>query len=142
RFRRETPAVLSLLDPAEIAVIDIGKLALTARVPLAPCIEPRGLAMDVSSRRLFSGCSNGAMVVSDPDSRKIIARLPIAAWVGDIAFDPDLHLAFAGSSAGILTILREESPHKLTIVETVPTQAWAHRMTIDPRIQTGLLRGR
>ena len=97
--------------------------------------------MDVSSRRLFSGCSNGAMVVSDPDSRKIIARLPIAAWVGGIAFDPDLHLAFAASSAGILTIVREESPDKFTIVEKVPTKAGAHTMTIDPKSHTALLVG-
>jgi DNA-binding beta-propeller fold protein YncE len=128
-----------LADPAEIAVIDISKFEITARIPLAPCIEARGMAMDVNSRRLFSGCSNGVMVVTDPDARKVVARLPIATWADDIAFDPELRLAFAASSAGVLTIVREESPDKFTVVENVPTKVGAHTMTIDPKSHRVLL---
>ncbi|MCL4482166.1 MAG: hypothetical protein M1445_06050 [Bacteroidetes bacterium] len=55
---------------------------------IAPGEEPSGLALDNVNHRLFSVCSNKLMVVSDAETGKIIAQLPIGDRCDGTAFDP------------------------------------------------------
>ena len=113
--------------------IDAKKLTVLAHWSLKPCEEPSGLAMDTHGRRLFAGCSNKMMAVVDADSGKVLATPPIGQGVDANGFDPGTKFAFASNGEGTLTVVREESPTKYTVVEDVTTQRGARTMALDPK---------
>jgi hypothetical protein len=47
-------------------------------------------------------------------------------------FDPGTQLAFASCGDGTTTIAHEDSPDKLTVVQTLKTESGARTMTLDP----------
>jgi DNA-binding beta-propeller fold protein YncE len=124
---------VNIEDKSQIDAIDPSKMEVKARWPLAPCQEPSGLAIDRKNRRLFAGCDNKVMAVVDADSGKVIATPPIGEGVDANAFDPETKLAFASCGDGHLTVVREESPDKFTVVENVPTQEGARTMALDEK---------
>jgi DNA-binding beta-propeller fold protein YncE len=123
---------VNIEDKSELVSLDPEKLVVKARWPLAPCQEPSGLAMDRKNRRLFSGCDK-LMAIVDADSGKIVSTLPICDGVDATAYDDETHLAFASCHDGKLTVIREESPDKFSVAETVTTQEGARTMTLDPK---------
>jgi DNA-binding beta-propeller fold protein YncE len=122
-----------LADPAEIAVIDTAKLSLLERLQLSPCNEPRGVALDSKARRLFVGCSNGMLVVLDPDSPKLVAHLTVEEGTGDVVLDAAAHVVFTANAAGTVSVISEEFPDKYRILATIPTARGASHLAIDPR---------
>ncbi len=119
-------------DKSEIAEIDAQKLTITHRWPLAPCKEPSGLALDAENHRLFAVCDNNVMAVVNAATGKVIATPKIGDDPDAAGFDPELHLAFSSNGgSGTLTVVREDSPDKFTVVEEVPTQKYARTMAID-----------
>jgi hypothetical protein len=113
--------------------IDPNKLEVKTRWPLAPCTEPSGLALDRKNRRLFVGCDNKMMAVVDADTGKVITTLPIGEGVDATWFDDETNLAFASCGEGVLTVVREESPDKFSVAESVPTQQGARTMALDSK---------
>ncbi|HXJ91733.1 MAG TPA: YncE family protein [Terriglobia bacterium] len=112
--------------------IDSKKLKVLNRWPLAPCESPSGLAMDTEHRRLFVGCHNKMMAILDADNGKVVATVPIGEGVDANRFDPGTHLAFSSNGDGTLTVVREDSPDKYTVVQNVTTQRGARTMEVDP----------
>ncbi len=114
---------VNIEDKSELVAIDPNKLEVKTKWPLAPCTEPSGLAIDRKNRRLFVGCDNKMMAVVDADSGKVLATPAIGEGVDATAFDPETGLAFASCGGdGVLTVVKEESPDKFSVAETVPTQ--------------------
>ncbi len=114
---------VNIEDKSELVVIDPNKLEVKAKWPLAPCAGPSGLAIDRKNRRLFVGCDNKMMAVVDADSGKVLATPAIGDGVDATTFDDQTGLAFASCGAdGVLTVVREESPDKFSVAETVTTQ--------------------
>jgi DNA-binding beta-propeller fold protein YncE len=124
---------VNIEDKSELLALDARTLAVQKRWSLAPCAEPSGLAIDRAQRRLFSVCDNGVMVVSDADSGRVLAKLPIGAGVDGAAFDPATHLAFSSNGEGTLTVVREQSPDSFSVVATVPTQRGGRTVALDER---------
>jgi len=124
---------VNIEDKSQLVAIDADKLTVKSRWPLAPCQEPSGLAMDRKNRRLFSGCYNKMMAVVDADSGKVVTTVPIGGGVDANAFDGDAGLAFASCGEGVLTIVREESPQKFSVLDNVKTQEGARTMALDPK---------
>lgn len=124
---------VNIADTSEVVEIDSSKLAVTKRFSIKPGVEPSGLAVDVDHHRIFSGCNNKIMTVLDIKSGKVIAVLPIGEECDGVGFDKDTGLAFASNGDGTLTIVKESSPGKFEVVETVSTQQGARTMTIDPK---------
>ena len=125
---------VNLEDKGEVVAIDAGALKVRAHWPLAPCEEPTGLAIDVAHRRLFSACGNKMMAVVDADSGRVVTTVPTGGGADGAAFDPDRQLAFIPNGAdGTLTVVREVSPDKFEVVQTLPTQRGARTITLDPR---------
>jgi DNA-binding beta-propeller fold protein YncE len=110
-----------------------GMLSVISRWPLAPGEEPTGLAMDVKNHRLFAGCHNKMMVVVDSESGKVLATPPIGAGVDGCAFDHETGLAFASCGDGTLSIVKETSPGKFEVVQTVATKQGAKTLVLDPK---------
>lgn len=124
---------VNIEDKSQLVAIDPNKLEVKSRWPLAPCQEPSGLSIDRKNHRLFSGCDNKLMAVVDADSGKVITTLPIGEGVDATAFDEETGLAFASCGEGVLTVVREESPVKFSIVENVKTQEGARTLALDPK---------
>jgi DNA-binding beta-propeller fold protein YncE len=124
---------VNIEDKSELTAIDSNKLAVKSTWPLAPCKEPSGLAMDRKNRRLFVGCDNKMMAVVNADTGKVLATPAIGEGVDATAFDDETGLAFASSGEGVLTVVREESPDKFSVVENVPTQQGARTLALDSK---------
>jgi DNA-binding beta-propeller fold protein YncE len=123
---------VNIEDTSEIAIIDPKKGTVEKRAPLAPCVEPSGLAIDRKHHRLFSVCSNETMVVTDAGTLKVVASVPIGKGVDGAAFDVDR--AFSSNGAdGTITVVHEITPDKYEVEETVPTARGARTIAADPK---------
>ncbi len=124
---------VNIEDKSLVAVIDAQKLAVEKRWPLAPCEEPSGMAIDREHGRLFIGCRNRMMAAVDTESGRVVTTVPIGAGVDANAFEPATGLAFASCGDGTLTVAHEDSPDRLTVVQTVETQRGARTMALDEK---------
>jgi DNA-binding beta-propeller fold protein YncE len=122
-------------DKNEVAVIDSKTHSVIASWPLALGEEPTGMALDAAHRRLFVGCHNKMMLMLDADTGKTIATVPIGVGVDACAFSDATQLAFASCGDGTLTIAKEETPDKLSVVQTLTTERGARTMVLDPKTQ-------
>ena len=118
-------------DASELHHLDAQNLKELHRWPLAPCKSPSGLAMDLSTRRLFSVCDEKVMAVVNADTGKVVATPAICDGPDASGFDPSTGYVFASCGDGNLTIIHEDSPDKYTVVENVPTKKSARTMGLD-----------
>ena len=120
-------------DKNEVAVIDAAKHEVITRWPLAPGEGPSGIALDAAHHRLFAGCHNKMMVMLDTETGKVVTTVSIGAGVDGCAFDDSTQLAFASCGDGTTMIAKEDTPQKLTVVQTLETERGARTMAIDPK---------
>jgi DNA-binding beta-propeller fold protein YncE len=130
---------VNIEDKSELTAIDANKLVVKTKWRLAPCESPSGLSMDKKNRRLFVGCDNKMMAVVDADSGKVLATPAIGDGVDATAFDDETGLAFASCGEGVLSVIREESPEKFMLAETVPTQTGARTLALDSKTHNVLV---
>jgi YVTN family beta-propeller protein len=123
----------NLEDKSEVAVIDSTKHEVVAHWPIAPGEEPSGIALDAAHHRLFAGCNNKMMIMLDTATGKVVGNVPIGAGVDSCAFDDASQFAFASCGDGTTTIAKEETPQKLTVVQTLKTERGARTMALDPK---------
>jgi DNA-binding beta-propeller fold protein YncE len=124
---------VNLEDKSEVVEIDSAKLVVTKRYSLKPGEEPTGIGVDPEHHRVFSGCNNKLMTVLDTESGKVVATVPVGEGVDGSGFDPAAGLAFSSNGEGTLTVVRESSPGKFEVAETVPTQRGSRTMAIYPK---------
>ncbi len=119
----------------EIVAIDTNDLTVKSRFPVAPSGAPTSITMDRKSRRLFVGGRNPKMLVMmDADTGKVIGEpFPIGDRVDANVFDPSTNTLAAATREGTLHIFHEDSPDKLSVVETVKTEFGAKTMGLDPK---------
>ena len=120
-------------DKSEVAVIETQTHQVAESWPLAPGKEPSGLACDLAHHRLFSGCANEMMMVVDSMNGKIVGSVPIGKDVDAVALDPETQLVFSSNGEGTVTVVREFSPEKLEVIQTLPTERGARTMALDPK---------
>ena len=121
-------------DKNEVTVIDTKSHQVVTNWPIAPGEEASGMAIDLKNHRLFLGCGGSkTMVMMDSTSGKVIASVPIGQGVDANAFDPGTGFAFASCGDGTTTIAHEDTPDKLTVVQTLETQRGSRTMTLDPK---------
>ena len=118
-------------DKSEVAVIDTKTHKVVSTWPIAPGEEPSGMAFDAQHQRLFLGCGNKMMVMMDSTSGKVVASVPIGEGVDATKFDSATQLAFCSFGDGTVTIAHEDSPDKLTVVQTLKTEPRARTMALD-----------
>ena len=122
---------VNIEDVAEVAEIDGKSLSVSRRFSLKPGEEPTGLALDIKNHHVFSGCHNKVMTVLDINKGNVIATVPIGLGVDGNAFDQETGLVFSANGEGTLTVVKESTPGKYEVVETVPTQRGSRTMAID-----------
>jgi hypothetical protein len=83
------------------------------------------MEMDRERRRLFSsGRDPQFLVMMNADSGKIIQSLPIGAGVDGSVYEAGTALLFVSTRDGKAHIFHEDSPDKLTEVETLKNRVW------------------
>ncbi len=118
----------------QIVVIDTKAMKEVSRYWLPGCEEPSGLALDRAHTRLFSVCGNSQMAVSDPTTGKVVTLVPIGPGVDAASYDPETTLVFASNGGdGTLSVIRQESADRYTLVENVATQRGSRTMALDPK---------
>ena len=123
-------------NPGTNMVVAIDALTNTvkARWPTAPEGQPVSMAMDQKSRRLFTAGRDPQFVdMMDADSGKIVQSYPISAGVDANAFEPSTSMLFVSTREGMLHIYHEDSPDKLSEVDSVKTQYGAKTCQIDSK---------
>jgi DNA-binding beta-propeller fold protein YncE len=118
-------------DKNEVVVIDAKAHKVVQTWPIEPGESASGLAIDREHHRLFLGCDNKMMLMMDSTSGKVIDKVTIGEGVDANAFDPQTQFAFA-SCRETATIAHEDSPNKLTVVQTLKTATGARTMALDP----------
>ena len=126
---------VNIRSSSEVAEFDALSLKVVNRWPLAPGQRPNGLAIDAKNRRLFSGCNgNSKMVVMDADKGTVIATVDIGRGSDGCGFDPAKGLAYSANGGdGTVTVIGEPEPGRFKVVATIPTQASARTMALDPK---------
>lgn len=114
------------------AIARIAHGAVTALWTMPGCERPHGLAMDTETRRLFSTCANGRMVVVDADNGGIVATLDIGRGSDAAAFDPVRRRAFSSNGDGTLSIVREAGADSFAPAASLATRPGARTMALDP----------
>jgi DNA-binding beta-propeller fold protein YncE len=122
---------VNIEDSSAVAEIDPVTMKVTRRWSLAPCQSPTGLAIDRAHHRLFSGCRNQMMAISDAAAGKVITTVPIGQGVDACRFDAATQLAFASNGDGTLTVVHEDSPDQFRVVATDTTRRGARTMELD-----------
>lgn len=124
---------VNIEDRNEIVQFDPKTLEIKHHWSIAPqCDSPSGLAIDAKTRRLFPVCENRVMAIVDADSGKVITTVPTGAGTDAATFDPGTKLAFASNGQdATLSVIKEESPDKFSLVENAKTQRGARTMALD-----------
>jgi DNA-binding beta-propeller fold protein YncE len=118
----------------DVVAIDTRTLTIKARWPVAPAGTPVALAMDRQHRRLFSaGRGPQMLVMMDADSGKILQSFPIGVGVDATIYEPETGMVFVSTRDGMIHVFHEDSPDKLSPVETVKTEYGAKTMALDPK---------
>jgi YVTN family beta-propeller protein len=124
---------INLEDKNSIAVVDSRTHRVVANWPIAPGEEATGIALDKATHRLFVGCGNKLMLMIDSANGKVVAKVPAGDGVDATWFDPETRLAFSSAREGVVTIAHEDSPDRLTTVQTLKTAAGSRTMALDPK---------
>jgi len=121
-------------DKNDVVAIDTRTLTIKSRWPVAPEGQAVAMAIDAKNRRLFSSGRNPQfLVMMDADNGKVIQSFPITAGVDANVFEPATGLLFVSTREGMIHIYHEDSPDKLSEVQTVKTEYGAKTMQIDPK---------
>ena len=123
---------VNIEDKNAVAVIDTKTHKVSATWPLAPGEEPTGLAIDLERHRLFAGCHNKLIVTLDSVTGKVVDSVPIGQGVDATVFDAGTQYVFASCGDGTVTIAHEDTPDKLTVMQTLVTERGARTMALDP----------
>ncbi len=124
---------VNIEDKSEIAQLDPQTLKVKKTWSLSPCEEPSGLAIDLEARRLFSVCSNNKMAVVNADSGQVIATVAIGNGPDAAGYDPARKLVFSSNGEGTLTVVRQDSPDKYTVLENAANERSARTMSLDTK---------
>ncbi len=119
-------------DKSEVVAFDARSLKVLKSWSIAPGEGPSGLAIDLKHKRLFSVCDK-IMAVSDYVNGKLVTTLPIGGGPDAVRYDPGTGLVFASNGEGTLTVVKQESADRYTVLETVPTARGARTMELDPK---------
>ena len=114
-------------------VVQIDAQKLTVDKKWKTCEKPASMGIDRENRRLFVGCRSKVMAVMNVDTGQVIATLPIGDHVDATAYDPATKLVFNSNGEGTVTVIRQESPDKYSVLETVKTLPRAKTMALDPK---------
>jgi len=125
---------VNIEDKSDLVSFDAKTLAVKQHYPLAPCEAPSGMAADLAHGRIFSGCDNKMIAVTDMKTGKVVTTIPIGDGVDANRFDSETGLVFSSNGeSGTLTIAHEDSPNKFTVLQNLVTADGARTLELDEK---------
>lgn len=124
---------VNLEEGNAVAVINSAKMTFDHLITLNGCDGPAPLALDNAHRRLFSGCGNNVMVVTDADSGKVLASVPIGGDPDGIVYDGGTKRIFVANRDGGWTVVQQLSPDRYRVEQTLKIDKYAKTVALDPR---------
>jgi DNA-binding beta-propeller fold protein YncE len=137
---------VNLIGKNLVQRIDARALVGDRRWPVG-CKGPQNesMAIDKIHGRLFVGCRpdnrrmrfasgpspDRIMQVMDTTNGRVVATVPIGGNPDEAAFDPALGLAFSANGEGSITVIKQDSPNKYRVLQTVTTEPGAARLAVD-----------
>jgi DNA-binding beta-propeller fold protein YncE len=118
-------------EKAEVDVIDTKTYKVIHRWPNAPAKGAAGLAIDRKNMLLFAGCDGNTLIVMSARTGKILTQLPIGDGSDAVGFDKKLKMIYSSNGEGTLTVIREISPTKFSVVQTLKTKKGARTLAVD-----------
>jgi DNA-binding beta-propeller fold protein YncE len=122
----------NLTDTSEVVEIDAKIATVGRRWSTAPCKQPVAMAIDKIHHRLFSGCRSGVMAISDFQTGKVVAAVPIGTGVDGAGYDAVTEDSFASNADGTLTVVHQDSPDQYHVIQTLATPVGSRNMGLDP----------
>jgi aminopeptidase N len=119
-------------EPGQLLRIDSQQMSVHTTWALDGCDRPTGLAIDRARHRLFSTCANRVLVVTDGQSGRQLAKVPIGAGPDAAAFDEASGTVFSANGDGSLSVIYEASPGRYVAESAVLTQRGARTLALDP----------
>jgi hypothetical protein len=90
------------------------------------------LAFDKQTGRLFSTCrKNQLLIIIDAYKGNVITRLPIGKLVDGAIFDDQSKLVVCSNGEGTMTVVKEFSPNRFDVVDTIVTAGGAKTLAFD-----------
>lgn len=139
---------VNLIEKGLVLRIDARSLTAGERWPVSDC-GPKNetMAIDKKNGRLFVGCRpdfrrllnppgprpDRIMIVLDTNDGHVVATVPIGGNPDEADFDPGAGLAFSANGEGSVTVIKQESPDKYSVLQTVATEPGAARLAVDPK---------
>jgi YVTN family beta-propeller protein len=123
----------NLQDIDAVAAIDPGTRSVAHRWPLPGCRAPSGVALDEKERRLFIACSSNALLaVFDLNAHRVASFVSIGGGPDSVAFDPELRRIYTAGKAGVLTVIRQDTPDAYHVLDSITLHYGAHTLAVDP----------
>lgn len=123
---------VNLEEGNAVAVIKTASMKLDHLIPLKGCDGPAPLAFDKANRRLFSGCGNKVMAVTDADSGKAVAFVPIGGDPDGIVYDAGTRRIFVANRDGGWTIVSQVNRNRYRVQQTLKIDEYAKTVALDP----------
>ncbi len=115
----------------QIDVVDIAQSIVENHWSLGPGKNPTGLAIDIKTNRLFSGCFNKWLIVLDAISGKTIDSLLIGEACDGVVFDANQNYIFTANGDSTFTVIKEENAGYFKVLFNIFTQRDANTIAID-----------
>ena len=122
---------VNIEDKSETVQIDAKSMKIERRIKLAPCEEPSALAIDRANGKLFAGCANKKLAVTDIATGKVMTTFPIGPHVDALTFDPETKLIFASTYDGKITVVHQDAADKYSLIDTLTTKQASKTMDVD-----------
>ena len=126
---------VNIEDKNEIAAVNIKTNTVENHWSIAPAEGPTGLAIDLTTKRLFAGCDK-FLVVMDATNGKVVDKLPIGDGCDGVGFDNGLKNIYASCGEGKLTVIHEDNGDKYSVVTNVPTNRSARTVAVNESLHT------
>lgn len=125
---------VNIEDRNAITTLDTQNHSVVATWPLEHCDSPTGMAIDIENHRLFSVCENQQMVMVDSIKGRTVASVPIGKGADGVVFDSTLQIVFSSNGgSGTVTLVREQTPEKLVVLQNLRTHEGARTIALDPK---------
>jgi YVTN family beta-propeller protein len=123
---------VNIEDKNEIVVINTSNFTVEQHWKIFPGEAPTGLSIDNKLNRLFAACSdNKLLMVLDATNGHIIDSIPIGAGCDGNAFDAKDNLIYTANGEGTITIIKQHTKNKYTVLATIATEKGARTIAMD-----------
>jgi hypothetical protein len=122
-------------DAKQIAIIDRGQRAVTARWPMEEFRANFPMALDESSHRLFVGCRQPPrLVVFNTETGTPVADLEISSDTDDLFFDTRRNRLYLSCGEGFLDVIQRREGDRYERIVREPTRGGARTCSFSAEL--------